>query len=196
MKYGNIRNIKKETLSKAWYRLYRYTFDYQKEDGEWETQQRETYDRGNGAAILLYNPEKGTVILTRQFRMPTYVNNNPDGMMVEVCAGLLEGDDPEPCIIREVEEETGYRVPKVKQVFEAYMSPGAVTEKLHYFIAEYHDNMKVSAGGGAAHESEHIEVMEVAFDKALEMISSGEIVDAKSILLLQYAKIHGLIPAP
>ena len=192
MKYGSIRNIKKETLSEAWYRLYRYTFDYQKEDGEWETQQREAYDRGNGAAILLYNPEKATVILTRQFRMPTYVNNNPDGMMIEVCAGLLDGDDPESCIIKEVEEETGYKVSRVQQVFEAYMSPGAVTEKLHFFIAEYRDDMKVSGGGGAAHESEHIEVIEVGFEKALEMIESGAIVDAKSILLLQHAQLRGL----
>ena len=193
MKYGNIRNIKKETLSKAWYHLYRYTFDYQKEDGEWETQQRETYDRGNGAAILLYNPKNKTVILTRQFRMPTYVNDNPNGMMVEVCAGLLDEDDPETCIIKEVEEETGYRVERVEQVFEAYMSPGAVTEKLHYFLAEYSEEMKISEGGGAAHESEHIEVLEVAFDQALQMIDSGEIVDAKSILLLQYAQIKGIL---
>ena len=193
MKYGNIRNIKKEVLSEAWYRLDRYTFDYQKEDGEWETQQREAYDRGNGAAILLYNPETANVILTRQFRMPTYLNNNPDGMMVEVCAGLLDGDDPESCIIKEVEEETGYRIEKVKKVFEAYMSPGAVTEKLHFFLAEYRDEMKVSAGGGAAQETEHIEVLEVAFEKALEMIGTGEIVDAKSILLLQYARINKLL---
>ena len=137
MKYGKVRHIKKEVLSKAWYSLYRYTFDYQKEDGQWETQQRETYDRGNGAAIFLYNPHSGKVILTRQFRMPAYVNDNPNGIMVEVCAGLLEGDDPEACIIKEVEEETGYSIPKVQQVFEAYMSPGAVTEKLYFFIAWY-----------------------------------------------------------
>ena len=193
MKFGNIRNIKKETLSKAWYRLYRYTFDYQMEDGEWETQQREAYDRGNGAAILLFNPKNKKVILTRQFRMPTYVNDNPDGMMVEVCAGLLDGDDPVACIIKEVEEETGYRVHKVEEVFEAYMSPGAVTEKLHFFIAEYSDEMKISSGGGAAHESEHIEVLEVPFNMALEMIKSGEIVDAKSILLLQYAQLKGIL---
>ncbi len=193
MKFGNIRNIKKETLSKAWYRLYRYTFDYQMEDGEWETQQREAYDRGNGAAILLFNPKNKKVILTRQFRMPTYVNDNPDGMMVEVCAGLLDGDDPVACIIKEVEEETGYRVHKVEEVFEAYMSPGAVTEKLHFFIAEYSDEMKISSGGGAAHESEHIEVLEVPFNMALEMIKSGEIVDAKSILLLQYVQLKGIL---
>ena len=193
MKFGNIRNIKKETLSKAWYRLYRYTSDYQMEDGEWETQQREAYDRGNGAAILLFNPKNKKVILTRQFRMPTYLNDNPDGMMVEVCAGLLDGDDPEACIIKEVEEETGYRVHKVEEVFEAYMSPGAVTEKLHFFIAEYSDEMKISSGGGAAHESEHIEVLEVPFNMALEMIKSGEIVDAKSILLLQYAQLKGIL---
>ena len=193
MKYGNIRNIKKEILSKAWYSLYRYTFDYQKEDGEWETQQRETYDRGNGAAVLLYDPDNKKVILTRQFRIPTYVNDNPDGMMVEVCAGLLDGDDPVACIIKEVEEETGYRVAKVDKVFEAYMSPGAVTEKLHYFLAEYKDHMKISEGGGAAHESEHIEVLEVPFEKALEMVETGEIVDAKSILLLQYARLKGIL---
>lgn len=193
MKYGKIRNIKKAVLSKAWYQLYRYTFDYQKEDGQWETQQRETYDRGNGAAILLYNPERGTVILTRQFRMPTYVNNNPDGMMVEVCAGLLEGDDAEVCIIKEVEEETGYRVPEVRQVFEAYMSPGAVTEKLYFFIAEYDEGMKISEGGGAAYETEHIEVLECRFKEALEMMERGDIQDAKSILLLQYARIHNLM---
>lgn len=193
MKYGKIKNIRKEVLSKAWYQLYRYTFDYQKEDGEWETQQRETYDRGNGAAILLYNPVKSTVVLTRQFRMPTYVNNNPDGMMVEVCAGLLEGDDPESCIIKEVEEETGYRVPQVRQVFEAYMSPGAVTEKLHFFIAEYRDDMKIAEGGGAAHESENIEVLELPYEEALEWIERGDIQDAKSIMLLQYTRIHKLI---
>ena len=125
--------------------------------------------------------------------MPTYVNDNPNGMMVEVCAGLLDEDDPETCIIKEVEEETGYRVERVEQVFEAYMSPGAVTEKLHYFLAEYSEEMKISEGGGAAHESEHIEVLEVAFDQALQMIDSGEIVDAKSILLLQYAQIKGIL---
>jgi nudix-type nucleoside diphosphatase (YffH/AdpP family) len=193
MKYGNIRNIRKETLSKAWYRLYRYTFEYQKENGEWETQQRETYDRGNGAAILLFNPESKNVILTRQFRMPTFVNGNPDGMMVEVCAGLLEGDEPEPCIIKEVEEETGYRVEKVEEVFQAFMSPGAVTEKLHFFIAEYNAGMKVSAGGGADHETENIEVLEVPYEKALQMVGSGEIIDAKSILLLQYVRIRGIL---
>ena len=193
MKFGNVRNIKKETLSKAWYSLYRYTFDYQKEDGEWETQQREAYDRGDGAAILLYNPESKNVILTRQFRMPTYVNNNGDGMMVEVCAGVLDGEDPESCIIKEIEEETGYAIDKVEQVFEAYMSPGAVTEKLHFFIAEYREEMKISEGGGAAHETEHIEVMEVPFEKALGMIDSGEIVDAKSILLLQYVRLKGIL---
>lgn len=193
MKYGKIKNIRKEVLSKAWYQLYRYTFDYQKEDGEWETQRRETYDRGNGAAILLYNPVKGTVILTRQFRMPTYVNNNPDGMMVEVCAGLLEGDDPESCIIKEVEEETGFRVSEVQQVFEAYMSPGAVTEKLSFFVAEYSEDMKIGEGGGAEHESEHIEVLELPFKEALAWIESGDIQDAKSIMLLHYALIHKLI---
>ncbi|MBT8211492.1 MAG: NUDIX domain-containing protein [Eudoraea sp.] len=193
MKYGKVRNIKKEVLSKAWYSLYRYTFDYQKEDAQWETQQRETYDRGNGAAIFLYNSRTGKVILTRQFRMPTYVNNNRDGMMVEVCAGLLDGDEPEACIIKEVEEETGYSIPSVQQVFEAYMSPGAVTEKLYFFIGEYSESMKISQGGGAELESENIEVLEMDFESAYDMISSGEIQDAKSILLFQYARIHGIM---
>jgi len=193
MKYGKVRNIKKEVLSKAWYRLYRYTFEYQKEDAEWEIQQRESFDRGNGVAIFLYNPKSGKVILTRQFRMPTYVNNNPDGMMVEVCAGVLDGDDPETRMIKEVEEETGYRIPQVQQVFETYMSPGAVTEKLHFFIGEYDESMKVSAGGGVERESENIEVLELDFESAYNMISSGEMQDAKSILLFQYARIHGIM---
>ncbi|MBT8279993.1 MAG: GDP-mannose pyrophosphatase NudK [Muriicola sp.] len=193
MKNGEIRNIKKEILSDQWYTLYRYTYDYQKEDGSWETQIREAYDRGNGAAILLYQADEKKVILTRQFRMPTYINSNPTGMMVEVCAGMLDQQDPEQCIIKEVEEETGYRVPQVKKVFEAYMSPGAVTEILHFFVAPYNASMKVNEGGGVAHETENIEVLEVDFNLALEMIKSGEIKDAKTIMLLQYAELQKLI---
>ncbi|NNK11196.1 MAG: GDP-mannose pyrophosphatase NudK [Flavobacteriaceae bacterium] len=193
MKNGEIRNIKKEILSDQWYTLYRYTYDYQKEDGSWETQIREAYDRGNGAAILLYQADEKKVILTRQFRMPTYINANPTGMMVEVCAGMLDQQDPEQCIIKEVEEETGYRVPQVKKVFEAYMSPGAVTEILHFFVAPYNASMKVNEGGGVAHETENIEVLEVDFNLALEMIKSGEIKDAKTIMLLQYAELQKLI---
>lgn len=189
---GEVRNIKKEVLSNNWYTLNKLTFEYQKEDGSWETQQREAYDRGNGAAILLYNQAKKTVVLTRQFRMPTYINGNTDGMMIEVCAGLLDGDHPEDCIKKEVEEETGYIVDKVTKVFESYMSPGSVTEILYFFIGSYEDAIKLSDGGGAEDETENIEVLEYPFDKALAMITSGEIKDAKTILLLQYAQINKL----
>jgi nudix-type nucleoside diphosphatase (YffH/AdpP family) len=190
---SQIKNIRKDVLSDNWYTLCKYTYEYQKDNGEWETQIRESYDRGNGAAILLYNKQKGTVILTKQFRMPTYVNGNPSGMMIEVCAGLLDGADPEECIIKEVEEETGYKIHHVKKVFESYMSPGSVTEILHFFIGEYEEQMKVGEGGGAADESENIEVLEVFSDKALEMIRNGEIKDAKTIMLLQYASLNNII---
>lgn len=190
---NQIKNIRKDVLSDNWYTLNKYTYEYQKDNGEWETQIRESYDRGNGAAILLYNKKKGTVILTKQFRMPTYVNGNPSGMMIEVCAGLLDGADPEECIIKEVEEETGYKIYHVKKVFESYMSPGSVTEILHFFIGEYEEQMKVGEGGGAEDESENIEVLEVLSDKALNMIGSGEIKDAKTIMLLQYASLNNII---
>ena len=193
MKKGNVRNIKTELLSDNWYTLNKITFEYEKEDGSWETQIREAYDRGNGAAILLYNKDKGTVILTRQFRMPTYVNGNEDGMMIEVCAGLLDGDHPEDCIKKEVEEETGYKVENVEKVFESYMSPGSVTEILHFFIGEYTADMKISEGGGAEDESENIEVLEMDFKKALDMIQTGAIRDSKTIMLLQYVQINKLI---
>ena len=193
MNKNKIRNINKDILSDNWYTLNKYTYEYQKEDGSWETQIRETYDRGNGAAILLYNKEQGTVILTKQFRMPTYVNGNPSGMMIEVCAGVLDGADPEDCIKKEVEEETGYQIDHVKKVFESYMSPGAVTEILHFFIGEYRAQMKVSDGGGADDESENIEVIEMPFNTALEMITNGEIKDAKTIMLLQYANINNIV---
>ncbi len=192
MKYGNIRNIKKELLSDNWYTLNRVTFEYQREDGTWEAQVREAYDRGNGAVILLYNTKKGTVVLTRQFRMPTYLNGNADGMMIEACAGLLEKGNAEQTIKKEVEEETGYKIDKVKKVFEAYMSPGSVTEILYFFIGEYEASMKVSEGGGAEDETENIEVLEIDFDRALEMVKTGEIKDAKTIMLLQYAQINAV----
>ena len=192
MKNKNIRNIKKELLSDNWYTLNKFTFDYQKNDGSWETQEREAYDRGNGAGILLYNTKKETVVLTRQFRMPTYVNGNDDGMMIEVCAGLLDGDNPEDCIRKETEEETGYKIDNVRRVLETYMSPGSVTEILYLFVGAYEEKMKVSEGGGAADETENIEVLEMPFSKALEMIKSGEINDAKTILLLQYAQLNSL----
>lgn len=193
MKDPNIEITSEEVLSDNWYLLKKITFEYQKADGSRETQEREAYDRGNGAAILLYNPELRTVILTRQFRMPTFLNGNENGMMIEVCAGLLDEDQPEDCIRKEAKEETGYLVEEVKKVFEAYMSPGAVTEVLHFFIAEYNEGMKISEGGGLASEQENIEVLECDFDEACAMMASGEIKDAKTIMLLQYAKINNLL---
>lgn len=187
-----VRNINKQLLSDNWNKLEKITFDYQKEDGSWEPQSREAYDRGNGAAILLYNKKNKKVILTRQFRMPTYINGNDSGMMIEVCAGLLDGDHPEDCIKRETEEETGYKLESVEKVFESYMSPGSVTEILYFFIGSYEEKMKIGAGGGAEEETENIEVLELGFEKAMEMIRTGEIKDAKTIMLLQYAKINGL----
>jgi GDP-mannose pyrophosphatase NudK len=188
-----IRIVEEKVLSDNWYTLRKYTFDYPKKDGTWERQSREAYDRGNGAVILLYNREKQTVILTRQFRLPTYVNGNPTGMLIEACAGLLDQDNPEDCIRRETEEETGYQIREVMKVFEAYMSPGSVTEILYFFVAEYSKDMQVSEGGGHADEQENIEVLELGFEEALGMIGSGEIKDAKTIMLLQYAQIHQLI---
>lgn len=190
MKNGKVKNIKKELLSDNWYTLNKYTFDYQKDDGNWQEQQREAYDRGNGAAILLYNTKRETVVLTRQFRMPTYINGNEDGMMIEVCAGLLDGDKPEDCIRKETEEETGYKIDTIKRVMETYMSPGSVTEILYLFIGSYESSMKVSEGGGSEHENENIEVLEYPFETALKMIKTGKIKDAKTIILLQYAQIN------
>jgi len=182
-----------DLLSDNWYVLNKVTFDYQKKDKSWITQKREVYDRGNGAAILLYNKKQKTVVLTRQFRLPTYLNGNQSGMMIEACAGLLDADNPEQCIIRETEEETGYRLPNVQKVLETYMSPGAVTEILYLFVGEYDESMKVSDGGGLVSEQENIDVMEMSYDQAYSMIESGEIKDAKTILLLQYAKINNLV---
>lgn len=187
-----IKNLEKQLLSDNWYMLYKLVYDFQKANGEWEQQQREAYDRGNGAAILLYNKEQGTIVLTRQFRAPTYVNGNPDGMMIEACAGLLDNDNPEDCIRKESEEETGYKLSSVKKIYEAYMSPGSVTEILYFFIAEYSSDMKISEGGGLEEEQENIEVLEMDFDKAYDMISSGDIKDAKTIMLMQYAKINNI----
>ena len=181
-------------MSDQWYLLEKYTYEYQREDGSWETQEREAYDRGNGACVLLYDPERRTVILTRQFRMPTFINGNKNdgGMMIEACAGLLDGDHPEDCIRKEAEEETGYGVKNVEKVMEAYTSPGAVTEIMHFFMAEYDASMRIGEGGGAEDETENIEVLEFPFVRAMEMIKTGEIKDAKTIILLQYAAIHKL----
>ena len=188
-----IKNLTSKILSDNWYTLNKVSYDFQKKDGTWESQTREAYDRGNGAVILLYNKAKQTVVLTQQFRLPTYINGNKDGMMIEACAGLLDEDNPEDCIRRETEEETGYKITEVKKIFEAYMSPGSVTEILYFFIAEYTQEMKVSEGGGVAHEHENIEVLEIHFETAYQMIESGKIKDAKTIMLLQYARLNDLL---
>ena len=193
MNNPKITITKNEILSDNWYTLRKITYDYQKKDGSIETQSREAYDRGNGAAILLYNKANQTVILTRQFRMPTYLNGNESGMIIEACAGLLDTENAEECIRRETEEETGYDIREVKKVFEVYMSPGSVTEILHFFIGEYSKEMKVNDGGGLDEEQENIEVLEMPFDKAVQMIADGEIKDAKTIMLLQYAKINNIL---
>ncbi|RYF84390.1 MAG: GDP-mannose pyrophosphatase NudK [Chitinophagaceae bacterium] len=188
-----VKILKTEVLSNNWYVLRKVTYEYKQADGSWLTYNREAYDRGNGATILLYNRKQKTVILTRQFRMPTFVNGNESGMLIESCAGLLDKDNPEECIRRETEEETGYRLRDVRKVFEAYMSPGSVTEILYFFIAEYETSMKMNDGGGVQHEQENIEVLETDFDDALKMIDSGEIKDGKTIMLLQYLRLHGVM---
>ncbi|MEM7734884.1 MAG: NUDIX domain-containing protein [Deinococcota bacterium] len=183
-----IHNV--EVLSDDWYTLKKTTFDYLRNSGEWQTQSRETYDRGNGATILLYNLAKRTVILTRQFRFPAFVNGLAAGLLIETAAGLLDDADPEARIRAEAEEETGYRVRHVQKVFEAYMSPGSVTEKLYFFIAEYDAKDNVSQGGGVVSEGEDIEVLELPFTTAVNMIHTGEIADGKTIMLLQHAALH------
>ena len=188
-----VKILDTEILSNNWYILKKLTYQFQKSDGEWQTQNREAYDRGNGATILLYNKEQKTVILTRQFRLPTYINGNDSGMLIEACAGLLDKDNPEDAIRRETEEETGYKVSHIEKVFEAYMSPGSVTEIIYFFIAEYSSDMKVNEGGGMEHEQEDIEVLELSFDDAFAMIASGEIRDGKTIMLLQHVKLNGIL---
>lgn len=181
-----------ETLSDNWGRLTKYTIRYRRSDGVTEQQSREVYDRGDGAAILLYNKQRHTIVLTRQFRLPALLNGHPDGMLLEAPAGLLDADDPVTAIRREAEEETGYRVAEVEEVLAPIMSPGSVTERLHLFVGEYTAADRVSAGGGHAGEGEDIEVIEVALDQALAMIERREIVDAKTIMLVYYAKLNGL----
>jgi nudix-type nucleoside diphosphatase (YffH/AdpP family) len=186
----NIKILDTKVLSDNWYVLKKITYEYSKKDGTKLTQSREAYDRGNGATILLYNKEQKTVILTRQFRLPTFVNGNETGMLIEACAGLLDKENAEVCIKRETEEETGYKITDVRKIFEAYMSPGSVTEILYFFIAEYSKEMKVSEGGGVEQEEENIEVLEFDIEKAMKMIESGEIKDGKTIMLLQHIKLN------
>lgn len=188
----NIKIEKTELLSTNWYKLKKVSFRIKTRDGEWLAQSRECYDRGNGATILLYNSEKKTVILTKQFRMPTYINGNDTGMLIEACAGLLDEDGPEEAIKRETEEETGYKISEPQKLFELYMSPGSVTEILYFFIAEYSKEQKVGEGGGVdAHED--IDVLEIGFEEALQMIDKGEIKDAKTVILLQHLKLQNLL---
>lgn len=193
MQNPDITILKTDILSDNWYTLNKVTFTIRKKDGTTETQSREAYDRGNGAVILLYNKISSTVILTKQFRLPTYINGNTSGMLIEACAGLLDNDNPEDCIKRETEEETGYKISKVEKIFEAYMSPGSVTEILHFFIAEYSNDMKINDGGGLEEEGENIEVLELPFNNALTMIDTGDIKDAKTIMLLQHLRIKGIL---
>jgi GDP-mannose pyrophosphatase NudK len=180
--------LKTEVLSDNWYVLRKVTFRLQKRDGSWETQSREAYDRGNGATILPYDPSRRTLILTRQFRLPTFVNGNASGMLIETCAGLLDQENPSQCITRELREETGFEIHNVRKVMEAYMSPGSVTEILHFFVAEYTPAQRAGTGGGV--EEEDIEVIELSLEEAQAKLACGEIRDGKTIMLLQYAALH------
>jgi GDP-mannose pyrophosphatase NudK len=191
---GQLKNINKTILSNEWATLDRIDYKYQFKNGEWKSISRECYNRGNGAAILLYNSDKGTVILTKQFRMPIYENNSEEAMSIEVCAGAIDNNDnPLETVLRETEEEVGYNIKKAKQVLTAYTSPGALTEKMYLFVAEYNDAMKSNEGGGLEIENEEIEVLEMPFSMAIEMMNKGEIIDAKTIMLLQYAQINKLL---
>lgn len=183
-----VRNLAFHTLSDEWATLKRVTFDYRRRDGTWETQVRQTYDRGDGAVILPYDPERGTVLLTRQFRIPAYVSGHPEPL-IEAAAGLLDADDPETAIKREAEEELGYRFSQVTPVFKVFMSPGSVTEQLSFFTAHYTAADKVGAGGGHPDEGEDIEVLEMPLDRALALVAEGVIVDAKTIMLIQHLKL-------
>ncbi|RFP23246.1 NUDIX domain-containing protein [Duganella sp. BJB488] len=189
MPEDRIRIHKVETLSDDWFLLQKTTFDYRRNDGTWQRQTRETYDRGHGATILLYNRERRTVVLVRQFRFPTYGNGH-DGFLIEAAAGLLDRASPEERIKAEVEEETGYRVGEVRKVFEAFMSPGSVTERLYFFVAEYEPASRIGSGGGIEEEGEDIEVLELTMEQAMQMMADGRIADGKTIMLLQYAALH------
>ena len=185
----NVRLLDAQVLSDSWYTLRKISVELRRRDGQWQQLSREAYDRGNGAALLLWDPRRSTVVLTRQFRLPAFLNGSPDGQLIEACAGLLDGDEPEACIRREAEEETGYRLRTPRKVFEAYMSPGSVTEKLHFFVAEYEPEDRVQAGGGLAQEGEDIEVIEMPLAEALAAIASGRIQDGKTIMLLQHVAL-------
>ncbi|RBY92103.1 GDP-mannose pyrophosphatase [Blastococcus sp. TBT05-19] len=180
-----------ELLASGWHVLRRTTLERRRRDGEQVVEQRETYDRGNGATLLPYDAERRTVLLTRQFRYPVYVNGHPDGLLIEAAAGLLDDDSPEDAVRREVEEELGVTVGEVEHVFDVFMSPGSVTECLHFYAAPYRPRDRTGAGGGLADEGEDIEVLELPFDEALAMVDDGRIADAKTIMLLQWAALRG-----
>ncbi|TCV96750.1 NUDIX domain-containing protein [Biostraticola tofi] len=190
--HQRIRHVREELLSDNWYTLKKYTFDFLRQDGSWQHQSREAYDRGHGAVILLYNKNKNTVVLTRQFRLPIYLNDHC-GFLIEAAAGLLDQSSPEERIMAEAEEETGFRITQIDKVFEAYMSPGSVTEKLYFFIGEYSDNNRRGVGGGLAEEGEDIEVLEWPFTKALHAVRTGEIMDAKTIMLIQHLALNSIL---
>ncbi|KAF0866844.1 NUDIX domain-containing protein [Pseudomonas sp. LD120] len=193
MSEESIRITAEQTLSDNWYVLKKYSFELRRRDGSWQAQEREVYDRGNGATILLYNLERRTVLLTRQFRMPAFVNDH-SGYLIETAAGLLDNASPEVRIRQEAQEETGCRVGEVQKVFDAFMSPGSVTERVHFFIGHYQAEDRIDEGGGLEHEGEDIEVLELDIDQALDMIQHGAIVDGKTIMLLQYLQLHVLKP--
>lgn len=192
IKPPQIRNISEKLLSNNWYILKKYTYELQRRDGSWQKQEREVYDRGNGAVILLYNKTKNSIILIRQFRMPMYLNGYND-FLIEAAAGLLDNATPEERIIAEAEEETGFKISKIEKIFEAFMSPGSVTEKLYFYIAEYHDQDRQGSGGGLADEGEDIEVLEWPFSKAFDAIKTGEIVDGKTIMLIQHLALNHIL---
>ncbi|GAB4028104.1 GDP-mannose pyrophosphatase NudK [Spirosoma koreense] len=189
-----VQITEEKLLSDNWYVLKRFTFNYLGKNGQWATQQREAYDRGNGATILLHNPQTDTVILTRQFRLPTFVNGNPSGMLIEACAGLLDDEHPDDAIRRETEEETGFRIQSVQKIMEAYMSPGSVTEKLFFYLAEYTSDTERNLGGGI--DEEEIDILELPVSQALVMMERGEIMDGKTIMLLQYLRLRQLANNP
>ena len=186
-----VRVVDVELVGSGWHVLRRTTFDYEHGDGSITREQRETYDRGNGATILLYDTGRRTVLLTRQFRYPVYVNDHPDGMLIETAAGLLDDQSPEQAIRREAAEETGVEVGELQHVFDIYMSPGSVTERLHFYAAPYSPQSRSGAGGGLADEGEDIDVLELPFDESLDMVADGRIADGKTILLLQWAALRG-----
>jgi GDP-mannose pyrophosphatase NudK len=191
---AEIRLKNEEILSNQHYTLKKVNFEIKKKNGEWEEQNRELYDHGNAVTVLLYNKQQQTIIVTQQFRIATYLNGNKDGMLIEACAGLLEdNENPDDAVKREIEEETGYKIGNVKKVYETYMSAGSLTELLYYYVAEYDYEQKVGKGGGLEEDQEEILVLEIPFEQALTMMKNGEIKDAKTLVLLQYAALNKLL---